>query len=473
MSAFRRFVSRSARLRALGRGVRDAIRGPAAGTAASRPRASASAAAAAAERDVPDAGAGVAELHRVAPRPGVAGRRLNLLLPTLEPNRTFGGARTALDLFEALAPGFARRRIVAFHPVSEAALGTLDGYTLAGATDGDADVSTERLVVAAPRREEASLAVGREDAFLATFWTTAELAIRLARWQAATFDRPVRPFAYLVQDFEPGFYPWSAQSELARNAYAGAVPTIGVVNSGSLADYLAVEGVAFERQYTFEPRLATGLRPLVDEPPRERERRIVVYGRPDTPRNAFPLIVDGLRAWAEGDPDAASWSVVSAGRSHAPVELGGGLVMRSVGKLDLADYGVLLRTSAVGLSLMVSPHPSYPPLDMAHLGLLVLTNRFRTKDLAAWHENIANVATLDRDGIAVGLHERTARFEADPEAGDRGRPLRDDYLASGPLFPFAAELAGLLAEGRRPPADTPRRRRRSPAATRTAPTMRG
>ena len=42
---------------------------------------------------------------------------------------------------------------------------------------------------------------------------------------------------------------------------------------------------------------------------------------------------------------------------------------------------------------MISPHPSYPPLDMAHLGMLVATNRFGAKDLSTWHQNIHSLAS--------------------------------------------------------------------------------
>ena len=438
MSLLRRLIGRWPRLRALARRTREAIRGPRGG------RASGQGSGGAAPAAGPDPAAGLPELHRVTPRPAVADRgrgpRLNLLLPTLEPNRTFGGARTALDLFETLADSFPRRRIVAFNPVSDAALAGLDGYRLAAAQDDPPD---ERLVVAAPQGMETSFPVGPDDVFLATFWTTAELAIRIVRRQASEFGRPLRPFAYLVQDFEPGFYPWSAQSELARATYAGVVPTIAVINSGLLRDYLAAEDIRFAREFTFEPRLAIGLRGLLGELPRPRARRIVVYGRPETPRNAFPLLVEGLRSWA-GDPAAAGWTVVSAGRPHPPVKLGPDLRLRSLGKLDLAAYGALLRESAIGLSLMISPHPSYPPLEMAHLGMLVLTNRFAMKDLSSWHENIASLGTLSAEAIASALSDLTARFDADRGGGDRARPLRDDYLAGGPLFPFAGEIAALL-----------------------------
>ncbi len=424
---------------ALARGVRDAVRGPAQapGEPAARPLAAA-----------PDAG--IAELHAVtARRADAAGTRLNLLLPTLEPNRVFGGARTALDLFDGLAPSFDRRRIVAFTSVSEAAIAALDGYSLQGAGQIDTGEG-ERQVVALPRGAAATLNVGASDVFLATFWTTAELAVRLIRWQDVEFGPAGRRLGYLVQDFEPGFYPWSAQSELARSTYAGEVPTIAVINTMLLREFLVREQIGFEREFVFEPRLSVTLRALLDEPAVARQRRIVVYGRPETARNAFPLIVDGLRAWRASDPRATSWAIVSAGRPHPPVDLGGGGArLTSLGKLDVNDYGRLLRESAVGLSLMVSPHPSYPPLEMAHLGMLVATNRFATKDLATWHENITSIESMTPEGVARAIAELTARFDADPTSGDRGRPLRDDFVGDGPAFPFLDELASeLLAESK-------------------------
>ena len=415
--------------------MRDAIRGPAPQQATAR------------KRPVDAADPGITELHRVAPRrTDFVGSRLNLLLPTLEPNRVFGGARTALDLFEGLAPSFAGRRIVAFTPVSDAAMASLDGYRLVGPDDPEVG-GADGLVVAAPRGSETSLAVGAGDVFLATFWTTAELAIRLVRWQESAFGPGGRRLAYLVQDWEPGFYPWSAQSEMARSTYASDIPTLAVINTAQLRDFIAGEGIRFAREFAFEPQLSGGLRTFLHEPPIERARRVVVYGRPETPRNAFPLIVDGLRAWRAADPRAAGWEVVSVGRPHLPVSLGGDARLTSLGKLDLAGYGRLLRESAVGLSLMVSPHPSYPPLEMAHLGMLVATNRFASKELATWHENITSLDSFTPDGVARALSALTARFDADPSAGDRGRPLRPDFLSSEAPFPFLAELAAELLAG--------------------------
>ena len=343
MPTIRQTVRRSGRLTALARGVRDAIRGAPAPGPRPRPRARA---AAAASRDGLD---GVAELHRVAPKRDAApaaGPRLNLLVPTLSPARAFGGTRTALDLFEALAaslPAPEDRRVPADpggRPRGPRRLRAREPRRRGRAG------SSRRRGAARRRRRSRSSRSAAGDVFLATFWTTAELAARLVRWQAATFGGEPRPYAYLIQDFEPGFYPWSAQSELARATYAGDVPMIAVINSGLLRGLSRRPGHPLDGEFTFEPRIDA----RAPAAPRRAAARARAGGSSstagrETPRNAFPLLVDGLRAWVAGG-GGGGWEVVSAGRSHPPVELGGGLRMRSVGKLD--DRGVRVAAARIG-----------------------------------------------------------------------------------------------------------------------------
>jgi hypothetical protein len=154
-----------------------------------------------------------------------------------------------------------------------------------------------------------------------------------------------------------------------------------------------------------------------------------------------------LRASQDATPGAAGWRIVSAGESHPDVDLGGGSVLRSLGKLSMDAYADLLRTSAIGISLMISPHPSYPPLDMSYLGLLVLTNTFGDKDLSTWHPNITSLSSSRAQDLASDLADLCRRFESDPSSGDSARPLVTDFLDSGPQFPFAEELATLLERG--------------------------
>jgi len=425
----RRLVRSSPRLTALARGVRGAVLGVPPPTSRPTPQ--------------PHLEDRIPELRRIDPRQSANGEiRLNLLIPTVDPRATYGGVRTAVDLFAAVAAPVPLRRIVTQISLDPGTT-EFEGYACVSLAD---DAVAERTIVTFDGTG-GTLPVGPRDVFVATFWNTAEAAFRVREWQRAVYGRAPDFLAYVIQDFEPGFYPWSAQHLLARSTYERPSETVALFNSGLLRDYFHAEGLAFEREFVFEPRLPAELRAFLPTGSGGRERRIVVYGRPRTPRNGFPLIVEALRRWQATYARAAEWAVVSAGQPHPDIGLGAGTVLRSVGKLDLDAYGQLLTTSAVGVALMVSPHPSYPPLEMAHLGMRVVTNRFGAKDLATWHPNITSAPDLSPEGVARAIADACDAYEADPCSGGGRETLRPDYLSDGPAFPFAAEVAALLVAG--------------------------
>ena len=363
--------------------------------------------------------------------------RLNLVLPTVEPTRTFGGIRTAIDLFETIGAETPERRIISLLGAGTARADLVRDYV---PTEPNIDPDVPRQLVTLDGTPQ-PLSVRRNDVFVATFWTTAELVIRIRRWQGSTFGVAPPHFAYVIQDYEPGFYPWSANWMISRGTYGIPAETIAVFNTSTLQRFFHDDGIQFDTEHSFEPRLLDELRSAMLAPPIGRSRQVLVYGRPDTPRNAFPAIVDGLRSWRCTYPGADEWTILSIGQSHPDVDLGEGSVLKSLGKLDLPAYASLLRQSAIGVSLMVSPHPSYPPLEMAHLGMLVLTNRFRAKDLADWHSNITTTDDISAGSLGDRLAELCARFDADPDSGRRGEALQPEFVSDAPLFPFSASLA--------------------------------
>jgi hypothetical protein len=109
--------------------------------------------------------------------------------------------------------------------------------------------------------------------------------------------------------------------------------------------------------------------------------------------------------------------------------------------LSLEAYARLLQETAVGVSLMISPHPSYPPLEMAHFGALTITNGFAPKDLAAWHDNIISLDHATPEALAEALATQCARFAADPGCGLRGTSRAPGYLDDTPPFDFLPALA--------------------------------
>ena len=368
------------------------------------------------------------------PRP-----RLTLLMPDLAADKAFGGVMTALalaaDLARRLAPHGIGLRIVSEAPLP-AGGNVLDQVPgLAGAE-----------VVSLARSGQVLALRAREICLVYNCWLSVNLTPALAA-QAAHFGRPVLPRIHLVQDYEPQFFPFSAMHLVAHRAMGLGDGLWAVFNTRELHDYWRRQGHRAGRTFVFEPRLNARLRPFAGGITAADKRPVLlVYGRPAIRRNAFFLIERGLKAWAaRHGADHPDWDLVSAGLAHDDVDLGGGRRLRSLGRLSLEDYAGLLRRTSVGLSLMVSPHPSYPPLEMAHFGARVLTNGYTDKDPARRHENLVVLPDIDASAMAEAIEREIRGVIADPGKGLAARSFMPDFL--GPEgFDCAAELAEAIRE---------------------------
>jgi hypothetical protein len=354
------------------------------------------------EAAVPQLTTSVAETTPVTPRESMfAAHRLNLLVPSINAQHYFGGIHTAIQVFEEMSRQFQACRIVLTDSTPDAAaLARFSSYRL---VDAAVDSDALRQVVPFADRYGKTLPVARGDHWLATAWWTAHAAQRAAAWQGKTYGTEGR-LAYMIQDFEPGFYPWSSQSAMALATYRPS-RDVGIFNTSLLADYFEAQGIGYTERLVFEPTINDGLREALAHARKNqapRKRRIVVYARPSTPRNAFTLICEALRLWGWSDPLSQEWEIVAPGELSGDMDLGP-VRLRALGKLGIDAYADLLATSAVGLSLMVSPHPSYPPLEMAAFGMGVVTNGYANKDLSSFSPNIRSVAVMSPEAIAEAL----------------------------------------------------------------------
>ena len=359
--------------------------------------------------------------------------RLNLIIPTVNPDQAFGGVTTALDLFIRLgAAADTDLRIL---------LDDFDARPNRSVVDRIAarqNMRPDQIEIVARTSEIPHVPVRALDLFISyNWWITLNLQSLLEK-QRSMLGRAL-PYLYIYQEYEPGFYPFSTTHQLAWQATCGSGEWWAIYNSQQLVDFLSALGVQPTQSYVIEPTLSPSMRPLRD-PSAAKVRSILIYGRQSIPRNCYTAIEAGLRLWAEKFPDAASWRLVSAGASHAPVPLANGAVLKSVGKLSLEDYAAMLNSSAVGLSLMSSPHPSYPPLEMAHFGMLTITNGFAFKNLATAHDNIHSLDDIRPASIAAALASACTAFIDDPQVGARGTSHMPGYL-DGSAFPFLDDLA--------------------------------
>jgi glycosyltransferase involved in cell wall biosynthesis len=341
--------------------------------------------------------------------------RLNVLIPGLGLRHLTGGPNTAIQLgYRLAATGIGVRFIATDAPLDDD-VAPLWRH-MASITGLDERLPTVEIVDGSNRYVR--VAIGENDLFLATAWWTAQSV------KAALPLVGNQRFFYLIQDFEPLFFASSSQYALAIETYG--LDHVPIVNSQLLLDHLVNERVgrfadpAFVASaFVFEPSVdRTSFHPEVPRAARTR-RRLLFYARPTNGlRNLFELGIAAIQLAAQqGVFDDADWDFCGMGEVFEPVAVGSRAVLRPVPWRDFDGYAEQMRESDVLLSLMLAPHPSYPPLEMAACGGLAVTTEFGPKTaerLAAISPNvIATDATVE--GVAAGLAEAVRRLDDLPD----------------------------------------------------------
>lgn len=369
--------------------------------------------------------------------------RLNVLLPSLSASGAFGGLATQVTLpIQMFSHGLAQKgwklRFISLKSV------------------GDSDNLAKNRIIKHNLNPDIvsfhfldgnnQVPISANDVFLGSLWFCHLWALPLLEFQFQCFGGPKRPYISLIQDYEPNFHPWSSAFMLARGAYDSDWPKRVIFNSSELAEYYKRQGHKFQRSAIFEPVLNNSLRETLQAgTAQKKERRILFYGRPDDRRNCFYLGRRALEIWSERYEDSSSWKVISVGAKHPPFPLANGASIEVLGKLPLEQYIDQLQRAAVGLSLMASPHPSYPPLEMAHFGALTISNSFDCKSISAWHENLIETSLTNADEIAKALIDCCSKFSDDGAVGLRTKGRKPHYVKE--LSPhIIQELISLIVD---------------------------
>lgn len=366
--------------------------------------------------------------------------RLNILSPSVDKAHVFGGIATALKFFESLASALQCpvRIIVTDAPVVRETSVKIENYTIVDCAE---DSFEARQVVPFCDRAGRTFPVGKNDIFMATGWWTAYNIPAVMQEQAEHYNQPVKPLLYMIQDYEPGFYSWSSRYLMADSTYKLDVPTVAIFNSRLLEQHFEVNGYEFAKSYSFDPVLNDSLKEYLfaHEKDFKRKKQILIYGRPSVERNALELIVAALTEWASKQKNVEEWTVLSAGEDFGDIPVGEHTVIHSVGKLSLEEYAQTMLETSIGISLMVSPHPSYPPLEMSTFGVRTITNCYGSKDLASFNDNIVSIKNCSQTAICNKLLELCDTFS---EEGSIGR--NEQYLSEDVFDDIVKDLADYL-----------------------------
>ncbi|MEZ5241780.1 MAG: glycosyltransferase [Microthrixaceae bacterium] len=286
------------------------------------------------------------------------------------------------------------------------------------------------------------------DVAVATQWPTA--------YAVAAFRGATRRF-YLVQDFEPVFHPAGTLYALAEESYK--LGLYGICNTVSMGRFYREDYGGTGSH--FVPAVDTDVFHARGRPERDPDDpvRLFLYARPGHWRNCWELVslaLDELKATY-----GRRLTVVTAGSWARPEDLGRGI--DHLGLLDYRATGDLYRSCDIGISLTVSPHPSYLPLELMACGAAVvafdlppgywilddgvdcLLSRRTVPSLVSNVGRLIDDAAL-RARLQRGGLDRVARHHSDwdsalsriyhqlcdPEAFDR-RDRRIDALGDGPV----------------------------------------
>ena len=261
-----------------------------------------------------------------------------------------------------------------------------------------------------PPGTRSQLPVAQRDLFLTTSW-----------WTTAATKRAIeaRKIVYLLQEDERMFYPRG--DERLRCAEMLASQDLQfVINSELLFRHLGQgeEPLANLAQHGcwFEP--AFPFAHYHDDPESRKNRskkNFLFYARPNNLRNLYWRGIEAIsNAIQEEILSPDMWNFIFVGRDLQNIELPHGVRPTLFENMPWSEYADLIRKIDLGMSLIDTPHPSYPPLDLAASGAVVVTNTCGVKtSLANYSENII-CAKPTIAGLSGGLREAVAIVANEP-----------------------------------------------------------
>lgn len=338
------------------------------------------------------------------------------LLPTINPDLTFGGYKSAFELLLALDANGYRTGIICTQDASADKT-----YFLWHKLSPALRALIEKIPVV-NRASIQALQISPRDMFIAYSVWDLPMANTMAQ-------ETVKPRLFLfAQEYEPIFYDNSGMRVIAEETYKTA--HYPIINSAFLAKYFAAHNISvfgakktpvkFRDYAVFEHRINRLPAQTADMMRKRKIRTLFAYARPEghAARNLFEIIVLGLRAACEDKLFDTDWRFIGIGAlgEHEPIPLGGGHELVLMPKQSEEDYHQTISQIDIGLSLMYAPHPSVVPYEFATTGAIVITNNFENRTDHDLREICKNIIPCDpsvmglRDALRLAVM-KVGRFD--------------------------------------------------------------
>ena len=342
---------------------------------------------------------------RVYSVPGL-GRRVTVVTDSINQGSLFGGVATAMILGALLARRLgATLRIITRHQKADKT-----NFRRIIETSGIQWQGNVEFVYAAIDDDSAEVDVGEKDLFLTTSWWTT--------WSVKQ-DVPEDKIIYLLGEDERLFYPIG--DDYLRCMETLRSPNIRfAVSSKLMYDHLVSQGFDNIREsgLWFEPSFPKA-HFYPDSYREDNKKNFFFYARPSNLRNLYYRGLEVIdQAIKSGVLHPDHWNFFFVGKDLSELSLARGCRPQIMQNLEQSQYAALLRRIDVGLCLMHTPHPSYPPLDLAACGAVAVTSRsglkqsldFYSKNILCRDVDVASLVRGIADAVDLAADERT-RFE--------------------------------------------------------------
>lgn len=341
-----------------------------------------------------------------------APRRVNCLLPTIDPAIIFGGYVSYFNLMLRLHERGYNVRII----ITEGC-----NYTKAELVEktrnfGAVSRAIHAVEIAVASEFYGLIDVNPEDEFVAYSIWDALKAHHAAKQVGKT------RFVFYIQEYEGVFH--CHDSVHALTDYVYGLPHMAVFNSEMLRDYFKMaclgvyaDGGGDKISITFRHALGKVQAPDVATLGRRTQKKLLFYARPEAHagRNLFEVGYLALKRAVREGVFSSSWKFDGVGSTGyiGSLALGDGLALNMIGRMDPDEYWRKLPEYDLGLSLIYAPHPSVPNLEMASAGLVTVTTTFVNRPRSAMEAISRNLIAVEPhiEAVVGGLREAVGRID--------------------------------------------------------------
>jgi len=195
-------------------------------------------------------------------------------------------------------------------------------------------------------------------------------------------------FIFLIQEYEPLFFPSGSLSALAEESYT--FPHSAVFSTEILRQFFKSKTIGVFSSLSGDINSVSFKNSIVDLSPdkkllQRKTKKLLFYFRPEehAARNMYETALIALKqAIEEGYFEKHDWEFYGIGSllpAYSKISITRKKNLKIIPKVNLEEYAKLIPDFDLGLSLMLSPHPSLVPVEMCSAGLITVTNTFENK----------------------------------------------------------------------------------------------